>query len=167
VSECFQIIAALFVADLAGGVFHLFVDHYASPTFWMTRAVVRDFREHHEDRQSMERYSRVPSVVLGIAGMLPLIAIAIYAGWYWAAGTLFVGAALTQHAHKYAHQANPPRLARLAQQVGLLISPEGHERHHGDFHRSYGVLNGWSHGVLDLALGRQYRSEAAHGGHEH
>jgi hypothetical protein len=152
----FQIVAGWFVADLLGGAFHAWVDHVASPTHWLTRKVVRDFREHHDDRLSMEKYSRIPSMVGSVALLSPAFALAFYAGLPALGWTLLVAAILTQYAHKYAHQPNPPRWARLAQQAGLFLSPRAHEAHHSDFHRSYGVLNGWSHGVLDLMLGRRY-----------
>jgi hypothetical protein len=156
VSAAFQVLAGWFLADLLGGVFHWFVDHKASASFFLTRAVVRDFREHHDDPLSMERYSRIPSLLLGLAGILPFAAAAVAAGLPWLGGTLVVGGLLTQHAHYYAHMPAPPSWARLLQQLGVFISPEAHRRHHGDFHRSYGVFNGWSHGVLDLILGRRY-----------
>jgi hypothetical protein len=117
---------------------------------------VRDFREHHDDRLSMERYSRVPSLVLGMVGITPLALAAALAGLYWLAGAILAGGLLTQHAHYYAHTPHPPAWARLLQQLGVFLSPAAHERHHADFFRSYGVLNGWSHGTLDLLLGRRY-----------
>lgn len=151
-----QLLAGWFAADLLGGVFHFVIDHVASPTFWPTRAVVRDFREHHDDRLSMEKYSRVPSLVLGMAGITPLAILAMLAGLPAMGWSLIVGGLLTQHAHYYAHTPNPPRAIRLLQQLGIFMPPDAHERHHSDFHRSYGVLNGWSHGFLDLILGRVY-----------
>lgn len=153
-----QIVLAWFLADLAGGVFHWFIDHHAGVSWPLIGHVVRDFQEHHRDRLSMEKYSRVPSLVLGLVAAAPLAALAAWIGLPWFAATLLVAAALTQHAHFYAHTYHPPRWAGLLQQLGVFMSPAAHERHHGDFHRSYGVLNGWSHGALDLLLGRVYRS---------
>jgi hypothetical protein len=153
-----QLLSAWFLADLAGGVFHWFIDHHAGARWPVIGAVVRDFQEHHVDRRSMDKYSRVPSLLLGLAAALPIAALAFALGLPTFAATLLVAAALTQHAHLYAHTFNPPRWAGVLQQLGLFMSPRAHERHHGDFHRSYGVLNGWSHGTLDLLLGRVYRS---------
>lgn len=155
-SIALQILIGWVASDAIGGLFHWFVDHHAPANFFLTRAVVRDFREHHDDRHSMEKYSRVPSFILGVLGSLPVVVVAWYAGFAWFAGTCLIGACLTQHAHFYAHMLKPPAWARLLQQLGIFVSPEAHERHHGDFHRSYGVLNGWSHGMFDLALGRRY-----------
>jgi plasmanylethanolamine desaturase len=150
-----SLVAGWFLADLGGGLFHWFIDHVAW-SVWPIAGIVRDFREHHDDRLSMEKYSRVPSLILGLVGALPVVSLAYLAGLYWLAGSLFVGAALTQHAHHYAHTPRPPVWARVLQQLGVFMSPDAHERHHGDFYRSYGVLNGWSHGTLDLILGRSY-----------
>jgi ubiquitin-conjugating enzyme E2 variant len=155
-SAIVQVLSAWLVADALGGLFHWFIDHHASTKFWLTRAVVKDFREHHDDRLSMEKYSRWPSFILGVLGSLPLVIATFYLGFEWFAAVALTGAMLTQHAHYYAHTPKPPAWARLLQQLGLFVSPAAHERHHSDFFRSYGVLNGWSHGIVDLALGRRY-----------
>lgn len=151
-----QLLLGWFAADLLGGLFHVFVDHYASPTCPLTRAVVKDFHEHHDDRLSMLKYSRVPSLILGLLGILPFVLLAYCLGYPWLAGSLFAGGLLTQHAHYYSHVPDRPWWASLLQQLGVWASPAAHERHHSDFFQSYGVLNGWSHGVLDLVLGRRY-----------
>jgi ubiquitin-conjugating enzyme E2 variant len=154
--HCFAILAGWFAADFAGGVFHFVFDHHASSTHWLTRAVVRDFNEHHDDRQSLERYNRWPATLMMAASGLPFLALAIAGIAPWFNYTFFAGLCITQYAHKFSHSPNTPGWARILQQLGVFISPAAHERHHGDFHRSYGVLNGWSHGFLDLLLGRVY-----------
>lgn len=157
----FAIVGALaagwYVADFMGGLFHYFVDHKASPTCLLTRAVKRDFDEHHVDPLSMEKYSRWPNTILSALGGVPflfLVMLGFGPGLFGV--TVFVGLCVTQLAHYYAHAPNPPRWAKLLQQLGVFISPDGHQKHHGDFTRSYGVFNGWSHGLLDLCLGRRY-----------
>lgn len=150
-----QILAGWFVIDLISGLYHLLIDHYVSETNPILGSQKVDFEEHHCDRRSMEKHSFVARIILTSAASTPALFFA-WLGWpaFWL--TMFVGGCLMQQAHYYAHYPDPPQWAKLLQQVGIFISPEAHERHHANFWRSYGILNGWSHGTLDLILGHRY-----------
>lgn len=150
-----QILAGWFLADLGGGLHHCLVDHLKPTVPWIGRMVM-DFNEHHDNRLSMDQYSRWPSFFQSLVGG-SLALIPAYFGYCpYLCWTVLLGACLTQHAHYYAHTKERPFVVRVLQQLGIFISPEAHERHHSDFERSYGVLNGWSHGFLDLLFGRLY-----------
>lgn len=151
-----SLVAGWYVADMMGGVFHAFIDHVAGANWPVISGIVRDFREHHENDQSMEQYSRWPSLVMSGAAGVPFLILAVLGVAPLFCLTVFAGLCLTQHAHYYSHTPTPPLWARLLQQLGIFLSAECHARHHNDFYRSYGVLNGWSHGAVDLMFGRIY-----------
>lgn len=150
-----QILVGWFVIDFITGVYHWFIDH-RKPTDPIIGSQVADFQEHHNDLMSMEKHGFVSRVWLTSLMGLPCVYLATFgfpAFWY----TVFAGACVCQQAHLWAHRAKRPWLVRVLQQSGVLISPSQHGRHHHDFERSFGILNGWSHGALDLCLGRVYK----------
>jgi hypothetical protein len=149
-----QIVTGWFVIDLITGVYHFVIDH-RKPSDPVIGGQVADFQEHHENPRSMEKCGLLARVWLPTVMALPALAFARYGlPWFW--WTVFAGALVSQQAHYWAHRGPlAPWYARALQQLGVLISPDAHGRHHGDFERSYGVLNGWSHGALDLLLGRR------------
>lgn len=152
-----SLVAGWFVADMLGGLFHAFIDHVADANWPVISGVVRDFREHHDNGLSMEQYSRWPSLVMSGAAGVPFLALALFGVAPLFGLTVFAGLCLTQHAHYYSHTPAPPLWARILQQLGIFLSAECHARHHNNFYRSYGVLNGWSHGAVDLMFGRIYQ----------
>ena len=57
---------------------------------------------------------------------------------------------MTNQVHKWAHQDRPPLIVRLLQRVGLLLTPEHHQRHHtGDHLSHYCITTGWLNPVMD------------------
>lgn len=149
-----QLLLGWFAIDLVTGVYHYVMDH-RKPTDWLIGGQVADFMAHHADRQSMAKASLWSRNWMNAVASL----LALLFAWLWPASAVFwvtvwLGGTISQEAHQWAHAADVPKLVRALQKVGVLISPEAHERHHSDFERCYGVLNGWSHGTLDLLLRR-------------
>jgi hypothetical protein len=51
--------------------------------------------------------------------------------------------------HKWAHQKNPPLLAQKLQKMGLILTPDRHNKHHRDYRKSFCVTSGWLNFILD------------------
>jgi sterol desaturase/sphingolipid hydroxylase (fatty acid hydroxylase superfamily) len=61
-----------------------------------------------------------------------------------------IALAAATEVHAFARDQKAPRAVRWLQSRGVLLSPEHHARHHRGAHdRVYGIVNGWSNGVLD------------------
>ena len=149
----FQVLAGWFVIDLITGLWHFFIDH-RKPTDPIIGSMVADFQEHHLNPLSMEPYSFFyRNYQAATVSLLALVFACFFWPWFWLA--VWIGGTICQQAHHWAHSPRPWPIAIL-QQLGILISKEAHLRHHRNFERSFGILNGWSHGFLDLLLGRIY-----------
>lgn len=142
-----QVIAGWFLADFFTGIWHCLIDH-TSPHNPVLGKMAREFQEHHADPQSMERTSFIGRNYQTVLASIPAFIFACF-GWpvFWI--TLGIGAAVCQQAHHWSHSRRP-RVVTWLQQLGILISPEQHMRHHHNFERHYGILNGWSHRTLDF-----------------
>lgn len=149
--EAFQIIAAWFVADLITGIYHKLVDQVLPSWTPVIGSQVIEFNEHHLDANAFLVNSFWSSFWRPLVAALPLFALAYCAPWFFI--PLGLGVAFSQTAHKWAHMPVRPAWVVVAQGLGLLISPVQHGIHHVHFDRAYGILNGWSNGLLDLLLG--------------
>ena len=149
-----QVLAGWFVIDLITGVYHYAIDN-RKPTDFFIGPQVAEFQEHHDNPRSMEQHGLIERVWLTTAASLVAVYFATLGmPWFW--GTVAFGGMICQQAHYWAHCGKRPAVVRVLQQLGILISPEAHGRHHKNFERSFGILNGWSHGFLDLIRGRMY-----------
>ena len=144
----------LCLSDLASGVVHWAADSYGSPRMPIFGGFVRTFREHHRDQLDITRHDAVETngdvfifssplhfVILCTVGD-PLALAAVFG--------VFLGSYSNSQIHKWAHQADPPRLVRTLQRVRVFLSPDHHSRHHAGAHEShYCITTGWMNGVLD------------------
>lgn len=146
----FQILAGWFVIDLLTGLWHLLIDtrRDGGP---LLRSQVRDFQVHHHKPTSILTHSIIARCWLTTTASLPALLFACFgAPWFWI--TVFVGGMLCQQAHYWSHHPRPPAIVRALQMVGVLLSPDGHARHHRDFQGAYCILCGWANGTIDQIL---------------
>lgn len=147
-----QVAFGWFAIDFLSGIYHFVIDH-RKPTDPIIGKQVADFQEHHKDPHSMEKHGFWFRNWQTMLGSTPALIFACYGlPWFWV--TVWLGGFVCQQVHHWAHVDSPPFFAKMLQQAGLFISHERHMDHHNDFERSYGILNGWSHGIMDLMLGR-------------
>lgn len=68
------------------------------------------------------------------------------------AGAKLVCAYLGQYAHRMSHtpRADRPAWVRVAQQAGLLVSPELHHAHHATYDDAFPILNGLTARLISL-----------------
>lgn len=142
-------------ADLLSGLVHWGFDTWGSPrTPWLGPGFIRPFREHHVDPQSITRHDFVEtngaSCLVSIPVLLATASMPLSTtGGQFAQAVLLataLGVLLTNQCHKWAHMepGRVPRLARLAQGLGLILRPEHHLRHHTPpFDTHYCTASGW------------------------
>lgn len=151
-------------ADLFSGLVHWGFDTWGSVrTPWLGPRFIRPFREHHVDPQAITRHDFVETNGASCMASIPvLLATASMplstAGWQFAQAVLLataLGVLLTNQCHKWAHlePGRIPRAARLAQDLGLILRPAQHLRHHTPpFDSHYCTASGWLNRPLQ-ALG--------------
>ena len=152
--------AGLLAADLASAFAHWFGDTFFTEKTPLLGALVRPFRLHHEEPGAFVRHGFFERNRNNCLAALPLLVSAYVlcpqAGTL--AGAFVVGAlsfasialAAATQLHAFSHDRQAPHVVRWLQRRGVLLSPEHHARHHRGAHdRVYGIVNGWSNGVLD------------------
>ena len=147
-------------ADLVAGSVHWFCDSFFSPETPILGPVILRFRDHHVHPQHIVELGFLEQDINNI-----LLALAPVAWMGWRdlpatgmPGVLFVsafiftltlGTSTTNLLHKWAHDPDPPAVARWLQRTGLVLSPEHHGIHHRDYSRGFCVTSGWMNRVLD------------------
>lgn len=155
-----QVASGWLVADLITALVHLTLDK-----LWGTRCqhwpfvgrIIREFHEHHDSPELMPTRGFWASSTETVAASLLAVGLA-FLGLPWLWGTVFLGTALCQEVHKYAHRRQRPGWITGLQAGGLLLRPQTHAGHHdGHFNRNFGILNGWSNPLLNpvLAMGER------------
>lgn len=143
-----------FIADAGSYFFHYIVDFYGNP---YKEGLVREFQKHHivpggiaNKSVSEILYPAARMAVPLLAGLWPVA----FLGWIseTVAYVVFLLVSLwvfTQLFHRWSHKRSQG-LIRLLQNVGVLVSPESHARHHqAPYHSHYAVINGWSNWIFD------------------
>ena len=160
VAATLAVLLGLAGADLLGGVAHWACDTFGSErTPILGPRVIAPFREHHVDPQILARKDffdasssnawaglslLTPWLLLVPAPSGPL-AVALDSFAVSLSGFVF----LTNAYHQWAHQAEPPRVARWLWRLHLAIPPEHHERHHARGDGAYCVTTGWCNAQLE------------------
>jgi hypothetical protein len=148
-------------ADFATGAMHWFGDRFFDETTpVLGPALIRPFREHHVDPQSMVRHgllelhgnSAIPVIAaLGVVHLFDSNS----ASPAWVALDLWLfflctSSMATNQFHLWAHAPSVPQPVRWLQRHGVILSPERHALHHsGRFDRSYCMTSGWMNPLLD------------------
>jgi plasmanylethanolamine desaturase len=145
-------LGTLLVADLVSGLVHWGCDTWGSPeTPLVGPTLIRTFREHHVDPQSITRHDFVEQSGSNALGVLPFLAAALWLPAPVAAACVWfsVWIVFTNQVHAWAH-GRAPRPVRWLQRRGLLLSPEHHAAHHRPPHvRNYCITLGWCNALLD------------------
>lgn len=148
------------LADAIAGTVHWIADRFFHPETPLIGAVlIAPFRDHHDDALGITRHD-----LFEVSGNNALVTLPVVVALAWvpvpteALGHFLVatGASLTlalfatNFFHRWAHAPSPPRLARLLQDWGLILTPERHALHHRHDHdRAYCVTSGWLNPLLD------------------
>jgi plasmanylethanolamine desaturase len=160
--------AGYVMADLVTGFVHWFCDTFFDETAPIIGSgLIAPFREHHREPLLMTRRGFLELTGSSFRGLAPLLW-----AYLWLASSLPVfidafvfalgsGAVATNLLHRWAHDADPPRIARLLHAMGLVLTPERHARHHmPPYAAAYCVTSGWLNPVCER-LRIWTRAEAA------
>lgn len=149
---------AWMTADLASGIVHWALDSYGDPdTPVLGPRLIAPFRRHHHlPREILER-TGVQAIDDPSVAALPVLTLCLVATVLGAppVPVAFVTIAITGLVfanvfHRWAHDPNPPRYARLLQRLGVALHPKEHARHHlRPNDRAYCITCGWLNPVLE------------------
>lgn len=154
-------VAGYLAADLATGAVHWFCDtFFEEDTPVIGPLIIFPFREHHRDPEGMTRHGfleltgnsclALAPVLTAVLWLAPPPGHALAPAVYAFAFVFALAAGATNLFHRWAHEAEAPRLVRAAQGAGLILSPRHHAGHHASPHRTrYCVTNGWANRAVD------------------
>jgi ubiquitin-conjugating enzyme E2 variant len=160
--------AGYVMADLLTGFVHWFCDtFYEETTPIIGPELIASFREHHREPLLMTRRGFLELTGSSFRAMAPLLWVFLWLGsplpvfidaFVFALGS---GAVATNLLHRWAHDPEPPRIARRLHATGLVLTPARHARHHAPPHtEGYCVTTGWLNPMCErLRIWR--RAEAA------
>lgn len=149
------LVAALLAADFFSGLVHWAADNWGDPK-WpiLGPGFIQPFRNHHVDPTDISRHDFVE-----LNGNNCIVSLPVFFLGGWASDVMepetglftsvfAVGVALwvfgTNQFHAWAHSVSPPRLVRLLQRTGIILSPKHHDVHHVAPHaENYCITNGW------------------------
>ena len=152
-------ILGILSADLLTGLIHWGCDTWGRVDLpFIGQTLIRTFREHHVDPQSITRHDWAEingeacwggTLVFGILlGTLPLSPDNVYAAWWTT--SFIIAAMVTNQFHKWAHMPKPPALAKILQRGHLILTPKDHRHHHTrPFVHSYCITTGWMNPLLN------------------
>lgn len=155
------VICGYLTADFISGVVHWFGDSfYREDTPIVGTLLIKNFREHHRDPQSICRHGFLEVNANNCLGVIITLLIEVWVKTS-AAGypSLLVRSTLityglamfgTNQFHKWAHAEHVPGIVAWLQRKNLILRPAEHQLHHrGGFDRSYCTTTGWMNLVLD------------------
>jgi len=130
--ETFQIILCVIIADFITGIIHWWEDTYGNPK-WpiLGTQVVKPNILHHKDPTAFIRMTAAITrnyQVWGI-GLLSIIIFYLIGVLSWELTTIVVIASQGNETHAWTH-TKPPKAAKLLQDMGILITPQQHAKHH-------------------------------------
>ncbi len=127
--------------------------------------LVFDFKVHHPQPAALGRRSflylaRSPALFIALPLALALDAacwMGKVPGWLGVGGVfLLFGGALAQYFHGTLHREeapwDTPWFLAVPRRLGLLMTPEAHERHHATLTRDFSTTSGWSNPLLNLVF---------------
>lgn len=154
-------VAGSLAADVVTGGVHWACDTWGSQkTPVVGASLIRSFREHHTqplamlDHDSIEVNGEATTAATAAFALLAFPAsqavLAEHPFFYGLAWSLISFSALANQLHQWAHAAHLPRVVRMLQRIGLVLTPVRHARHHSGAHTSgYCITTGWMNPMLD------------------
>jgi hypothetical protein len=148
---------ALFIADLMSAGFHKWLDSYASEANWYWGTSALAYRIHHEFPKNLNRTTYLHNVSAFSPFLSGLYCLYLPAQWIlfahpyvnftvWILVMLFANGT---EIHKQAHISNPRKWVVMLQRARIFLARPVHLSHHRDgVDSDYGIINGWSHGLL-------------------
>ncbi len=151
-------IAGMVTADFLSGVVHWGADTWGAESMpVLGKRLLRPFRVHHiNPADFLTRHwidtngdvATMVSAVLAIAFLIPLDATVGRASLVFVLSVAAITLP-TNQVHQWAHMASPPRLVRVLQSTGLLLSHPQHAMHHAPpYVSNYCIALGWCNSVL-------------------
>jgi ubiquitin-conjugating enzyme E2 variant len=144
-------------ADALTGLVHWFCDTFFDETTpVLGPGLIAPFREHHRNPLLMTRHGFLELTGSSFRALAPLLV--IYLWWFdhaWIGLDALVfavaaGGALTNLLHRWAHESNPPVIARVLHHAGIVLTPGRHARHHAPpYAAAYCVTSGWLNPVFE------------------
>ncbi len=151
-------VAGMVAADVLSGLVHWGADTWGSDTMPVFgKRLLRPFRVHHINpadfltRHWIDTNGDVATMVSVVLAVALLISLDNVAGQASLTFLLAVAATTlpTNQVHQWAHMASPPRIVRVMQRYGLLLSHPEHAKHHAPpYVSNYCIALGWCNGVL-------------------
>ncbi len=150
------LVLGMLAADFVSGVVHWGFDTWGGlDTPVVGKLAIRAFRQHHLDPSAMLAHDFVETNGHNITLAFTLTTLGLwlvpaaqaspgarFTGLFLVSMTVFVS--LTSQIHKWAHTPRPPRVVRMLQRAGVLLSAEHHVAHHASpFVRNYCTTTGW------------------------
>ena len=156
-----SLLAGIYCADIASGVFHWTMDTWFDEDARFDRAV-RIAREHHSHPSHILGYpfrdyvgfTAFPAMVTVGPVALALVVFAPRSAQLFhsvvVSTVVLAGMWLASHTHALGHHWSRRPLVRRMQRAHLVVSPEHHMVHHSGGHDvRYCVFNGWANPLLD------------------
>jgi hypothetical protein len=156
------LIVAYAAADWVSGLAHWFCDtFFDEDTSAIGPALIQPFREHHRDPLAMTRHGFLELNGNNCLGLVVPLAVTVWSGPTEPASLaasflayfvlfFFLGVAVTNRLHGWAHATTAPPLVRWMQKRGFILSPARHAAHHrAPYAQAYCVTHGWMNGPLD------------------
>lgn len=151
------VVLGIFAADFVSGVVHWAADTWGSKDWPLIgERLIEPFRVHHVNPRDICNRDMVDLNGDIALLSLPVLLWALFLPLVDASRTIeFVAAFVaftlpTNLIHRWAHAGRvAPRIARLLQRSGLILSPRTHHPHHRPpFDRDYCIVNGWCNPAL-------------------
>lgn len=135
--------------------------------------LVYDFKNHHPRPEALGRRPMLVQIgsticFVALPASLMLNGLALLSpppGWLtFGAVVLIVGSTFAQYFHGTLHRDDNPAIVRAMRQIGLLMTPQAHAKHHATLTRDFATNNGWSNPLVNtlfaIAIRRRWLTEA-------
>jgi len=153
------LLAIWFYADLKGGMLHVVLDTPSNIKFPVIGCASLEFQLHHAIPQDivMKGFPQACSDLNPIASYA-FILVALESWFDPLSMTIAETILLCSYAGQYSHQATHkvaskrPEWVKFLQNVGILLPPSVHRKHHQTHDVDFAILNGWSNPLLSQLL---------------
>ncbi|KAG9454086.1 hypothetical protein H6P81_006990 [Aristolochia fimbriata] len=156
---CYSLFTAFLgylAADLTSGLYHWAIDNYGNPDTSVYGSYINTFQAHHKwptDAAYYEAVSGTYKIARGVAFiLLPLdlfVTNPLFLSFLGAYGGF---STFSAQFHEWAHRpkSSVPRIVVMLQNMGLLLPPRKHAKHHRPPHEgSYCTISGLCNDFLD------------------